>query len=133
RLSREDWLRKTKAGQRYPCPCCGYMMFEEPPGSYAICKICFWEDDFVQLLSPDLAGGANMVSLIEAQRNYAAIGAMEERFKQHVRAAGPDDVRDPLWRPLDPALDRLEQIDRIHSNPKVRDVTSFYYWRNRPE
>jgi hypothetical protein len=34
---------------KYPCPCCGYLMFYEGPGSYDICKICFWEDDLSQL------------------------------------------------------------------------------------
>ncbi|WP_241494482.1 CPCC family cysteine-rich protein [Pseudomonas asplenii] len=29
----------------FTCPCCGYAVFEEPPGSHDICPICFWEDD----------------------------------------------------------------------------------------
>jgi len=44
----------------YPCPCCGHRIFDEPPGSCDICKICFWEDDNVQLRWPDYAGGANI-------------------------------------------------------------------------
>ena len=32
-----------------PCPCCGYLVFDEEPGSYSICPICYWEDDAVQL------------------------------------------------------------------------------------
>jgi len=34
-----------QAASTYPCPCCGYLVFTEPPGSYDICSICFWEDD----------------------------------------------------------------------------------------
>ncbi|MEV6629559.1 CPCC family cysteine-rich protein [Actinoplanes sp. NPDC051470] len=26
---------------RFPCPCCGYLEFGEPPGSYDSCEICF--------------------------------------------------------------------------------------------
>jgi hypothetical protein len=48
---------------RYPCPCCGHVVFDEPPGSYAICPVCFWVDDPVQLRWPDWAGGANKPSL----------------------------------------------------------------------
>ncbi|HEY5908286.1 MAG TPA: CPCC family cysteine-rich protein, partial [Vicinamibacteria bacterium] len=47
------------AKPRYPCPCCGYLMFKESPGSHDICKICFWEDDIVQLRDPHFSGGAN--------------------------------------------------------------------------
>jgi hypothetical protein len=121
----------------YPCPCCGYLAFGGPPGSYEICKICFWEDDAVQLRFPDLAGGANAVSLVEAQRNYAAIGVSEARFRTHVRALGPEDARDPLWRLFDPARDKLEGADRIGSGaapfhePDKLEPTSLYYWRRR--
>ncbi len=60
----------TRIHQRYPCPCCGRLVFDEPPGSYSICPVCFWEDDGVQLRWPDWAGGANKPSLIDAQRIY---------------------------------------------------------------
>ncbi|MEH7657210.1 CPCC family cysteine-rich protein, partial [Bacillus velezensis] len=34
---------------KYTCPCCGYRTIEEePPGTYEICNICYWEDDEVQ-------------------------------------------------------------------------------------
>jgi hypothetical protein len=33
----------------YPCPCCGHLVYIEPPGSHDICKVCFWEDDIVML------------------------------------------------------------------------------------
>ncbi|MGW7410740.1 CPCC family cysteine-rich protein, partial [Streptomyces sp. NPDC054833] len=29
----------------YPCPCCGYLVLEDGPGWYEICRICRWEDD----------------------------------------------------------------------------------------
>ena len=34
---------------RYACPCCGFLTLDEaPPGTFAICPVCFWEDDDVQ-------------------------------------------------------------------------------------
>ena len=39
----------TGAEIKYPCPGCGYLVFDEPPGSYEICPICFGEDDLAQL------------------------------------------------------------------------------------
>ncbi|MBL1704243.1 hypothetical protein DXB51_09685 [Bacillus cereus] len=45
---------------KYTCPCCGYeTLEEEPPGTYEICSICYWEDDEVQFNDPDFEGGAN--------------------------------------------------------------------------
>jgi hypothetical protein len=70
----------------YPCPCCGHLTLGEPPGSYEGCPVCFWEDDVVQLRWPTWAGGANKPALIDAQRNFAAFGACEERFLTPDRA-----------------------------------------------
>jgi hypothetical protein len=50
--------------QRYPCPCCGYYTpYSEPPGSFEICEVCYWEDGSVQFNDPTYAGGANKPSL----------------------------------------------------------------------
>jgi len=55
--------KKTKA---FPCPCCGAQeSFENE--DYAICRVCNWENDPVQLLNPDLEGGANKLSLNQAR------------------------------------------------------------------
>ncbi|MBD3109897.1 hydrolase [Bacillus sp. AGMB 02131] len=70
--------------RKYTCSCCGYKTFEEPPGNYEICGVCYWEDDGVQNDDPDFEGGANEVSLRQAQRNYKIYGAIEEMFKYRV-------------------------------------------------
>jgi hypothetical protein len=76
----------------HPCPCCGYLTLEEPPpGTYDICKVCFWEDDPVQFRDPDYAGGANAVSLNQARRNYAEHRVSELRFKRNVRPPRPEE------------------------------------------
>lgn len=56
---------------KYQCPCCGNMTLdEEPPGTYEICPICGWEDDEVQFNNPDYKGGANILSLNEAKKQF---------------------------------------------------------------
>jgi hypothetical protein len=117
----------------YPCPCCGYEVFGTPPGSYDICPICFWEDDIVQLVFPDLAGGANQCSLIEGQQNFAAFGACEIRIKDQVRAPKKSDTRDPAWRPLQPARDHFLKWGAKEDHEKwlvVKDSRTLclYYW-----
>ena len=51
------------------CPVCGQHRFEEK-GGYEICPICGWEDDPLQRREPDLAGGANKLSLNEARKEW---------------------------------------------------------------
>lgn len=69
-----------------PCPCCGYPTLDErTPGPFAICPICWWEDDAVQAADPSLSGGANEVCLSEARASYEAIGAIEPRWVAMVR------------------------------------------------
>ena len=115
----------------YPCPCCGYEIFAEPPGSFQICRICFWEDDVVQLVFPLMAGGANKVSLNVAQTNYCKSGVSEDR------SLTKDDKRDPEWRLLDPNRDIFlgwdVQTDHTRwkqaSNKFPMPEGSLYYWR----
>jgi Cysteine-rich CPCC len=71
--------------RKYTCPCCGYKTLAEGTrDSYEICTVCYWEDDFVQNEDPDFEGGANEVSLRQAQRNFKIYGASEEMFKDSV-------------------------------------------------
>lgn len=84
----------------YTCPCCGHEVFESPPGSFDICPLCFWEDDFVQLYFPLQGGGANRCSLVEAQVSFVQFGACERSMVKNVRPSTPEDRKDPLWFPL---------------------------------
>lgn len=82
--------------EQYACPCCGYMTLDErPPGTFDICSVCFWEDDRQQFEDPDLAGGANRVSLREARENFKRFGAREERFRHEVRSPLPHEIPKP--------------------------------------
>ena len=111
---------------RYPCPSCGHVVFAEPPGSDDICLVCFWEDDLEQLRWPMFAGGANAVSLVEAQTNYRDFGAIEERFAGDVRKPTDAEPVDPAWRPIRDS-DPFEGPDDSAAWPE--DKTTLYYWR----
>jgi hypothetical protein len=115
----------------FPCPCCGYLVFDESPGSYDICRVCGWEDDVSQLRFPRTSGGANEVSLIEAQANFAEHGAADPRRSAR-QAAMAGRPRDPHWRPINKTLDHLEDpvpgVDYGMTYPK--DRTTLYYWRH---
>ncbi len=88
-------------GEKYACQCCGYMTLdEEPPGTYFICPICFWEDDNVQFDDPDYEGGANLISLRQAQKNFVEFGACERRAMKHVRNPSEQEQKDINWKPL---------------------------------
>jgi hypothetical protein len=112
----------------HPCPCCGHLTFDEPPGSYSICDICFWEDDAVQLRWPTYAGGANKPSLIESQQNFLRWGAMEERFVRSVRHPSSDEATDDGWRTIDAAVDNFEGAG-IKESEWPEDLSQLYWWR----
>lgn len=115
----------------YPCPCCGYIVFTLPPGFHGVCPICRWEDDLSQLRFPMMPGSANRVSLLDAQRNFSDCGAAETRNRDNVRHPDTVDRQERDWRPLDQALDNMEEpqrgIDYEISYPE--DTTVLYYWR----
>lgn len=109
----------------YPCPCCGFLTFGEPPGSYEICDVCGWEDDHVQLAHPACRCGANGESLLEAQVN-----AIKQYPLSVTRVNGFE--RDPEWRPLSDkelrATDVIPQtgLDYFHA---ATEEEPGYYWR----
>jgi hypothetical protein len=118
--------------QRYPCPCCGYRVFERQPGGHETCPICGWEDDLAQLRFPLMPGSANTECLQQAQENYAAYGACARSRRLEVRRPFADESRDGEWRPLDERRDNVEQPSRgvaYGDSYPLDDTTVLYYWR----
>jgi hypothetical protein len=110
----------------YPCPCCGYFVFAEEPGSYDICRVCGWEDDLSQLRFVTM-GGAN-APLPQCQHEYLNPREWE------VPASAPEDlgyVRDPDWRPLNLDTETVEEPakGRDYGLAYAEDRTVYYYWR----
>ena len=80
-------------GDRFACLCCGYATLgEEPPGTYTVCSVCFWEDDPVQADDPKYAGGANEMSLEEARVNFKTFGAVSREYIRWVRPPLPEEI-----------------------------------------
>ena len=77
-----------------------------------------------------MAGGANRVSLIDAQHNYLSFSASEKRRLPNVRPPYHNEHKDPLWRTIDEAKDHFEKFipgfDYGATYP--HDPTSLYYW-----
>jgi hypothetical protein len=92
-------------GEGATCACCGYRTLPEGAGNYEICPVCWWEDDPVQMASPLLRGGANAVSLVEAQLYFISSGFSDPRFTAHVRAPAGTEEADPAWRPWESRRD----------------------------
>lgn len=132
------WLSKEKSGRTrrgrqqdattYPCPACGFLVFDEPPGSYAICDVCGWEDDHVQLSNPTMRGGANGNSLFEWQRHILA--DVPAHITEH-----QGFIRDTSWRPLterDCAPDATAPTDGVSYFHSAERESPIYYWRRSP-
>lgn len=84
--------RETSLGTRYACPCCDCYTLEEPPsGTFAICPVCWWEDDGVQYADPDYVGGANKPSLRQARETYRQIGVSKARHRARARPPLPEE------------------------------------------
>ena len=83
---------------RYKCECCGNYTLPEPSaGTDWICKVCFWQDDYVQLHDPDYWGGANECSLNQGRENYKRFGSCEEWLISQVRKPYPEELPENNW------------------------------------
>ena len=71
------------------------------------------------------------MSLIEGQRNFAALGVCELRLASHVRKPESNDQRDFGWRSINEHTDNIETpvrgVDYGQTYPE--DLTGLYYWR----
>ena len=71
---------------QYQCACCDYFTLYNPPGSYDICPVCFWEDDpIVDFDKQDKKSSSNHgLTLKEARVNFIKIGACNQEMLEHV-------------------------------------------------
>lgn len=82
----------AKVSSGFPCPCCGYLTLpDEPPGTFFICPVCRWQDDGQQFDDVKMRGGANRVSLREAQANYARLATSDPEERGEARPPLPHE------------------------------------------
>jgi hypothetical protein len=121
------------ATEKFPCPCCGYLVFDHLPGFHQDCPICGWQDDLSQLRFPLMPGSSNTVSLLEAQQNFLRYGASERRNVGKTRDPMDDEEVEQGWRVLNPEHDNIELPSRGNSygdSYPWPDTTVLYYWRS---
>jgi hypothetical protein len=69
--------------ERLACPVCKYRTFLEL-GTWKTCPVCGWNSDPMQEALPDEPVGSNGISLNEARRNFARLGAVSEAKRDEV-------------------------------------------------
>jgi hypothetical protein len=95
-LALDAWDRR-----RLPCPCCGYVTLDlSVPLGERRCDVCYWIQDPVQTSDWEYRGGANEVSLVEAQENFSRFGASQVKFNDRVRPPRAEEI--PPWRAEQP-------------------------------
>ena len=80
-----------------------------------------------------MPGGANRVSLVEAQQNYVNYGSSERRNRGQTRRPLAGEPRDEQWRPVDIRRDNIEEPERGQNYGEsypYEDTTVLYYWRS---
>ena len=102
----------------YFCPCCGYrVLYEQPPDTYLVCPICFWEDI------------EEIYGLRQAQLNFVSFGACASEWLKQVRRPTEKDERDPNWQLLDEKIKTngtkiIQQVMSAFKNVKLEDGIS---------
>ena len=93
------WRRKIPPPEPGARPCCGFNTILNEGDGCRICGFTFWGVYFhgADLHFDELNDG---LSLREVQRNLQRFGAFSPSFVKQKRESGPDDVRDPTWKPL---------------------------------
>ncbi len=75
-----------------------------------------------------MPGGANRVSLFEAQQNFQTYGACDQRGRRFVRPPADDESLDPGWRPIDPTTDSFEDRESKALRPWPDDRSILCWW-----
>lgn len=61
------------------CPCCDYFTLTSRK-QYEICKVCFWEDDGIDIDKLDKLSWPNHLTLREARSNFISFGASNIKY-----------------------------------------------------
>ncbi len=80
------WYEPADPTPHYQCPCCDYFSLPER-GNYLICKVCFWEDDGINVDALDKNSGPNHMTLREGRANFRSFGACDREMLKNVLLA----------------------------------------------
>lgn len=101
--------------QNYACLCCGYLTLpQQPPETWEICPVCFWED--VPISSGWIQ---NRVALRQAQRTFLQIGVSSKDWLDDVRPPTVSEARLPHWQSLD-------EQDTATRETLIHDITDTF-------
>lgn len=75
-----------------------------------------------------MPGGANRVSLVEAQQNFQEFGACDQRGRLFVRPPTADEPSDAGWRPIDLATDFFEDWGSERHRSWPDDRSALCWW-----
>jgi hypothetical protein len=79
------------SSSKFPCPCCRFLTRTcSAPGTFELCRVCFWEDDEAQFEDPDYDGGANQVSL---ERGASLLRGLRRLRRGRPREGSAPDAR----------------------------------------
>jgi Cysteine-rich CPCC len=96
-----EWYKPKDQTLREQYPCCDYISLAER-GNFLICKICFWEDDGLDVNEPDVPSASNHgITLREGRRNFENFGACEKEMLEHVLPAAEQKKFNRVLRTLD--------------------------------
>jgi hypothetical protein len=84
-------FRKKLGPPPYTCPCCGYKTLRNY-AEYDICPICKWEDDPPMRDNPYYTGGANGMSLYDAQQKLL------KQDKRKIKKRTKNFEKDTEWK-----------------------------------
>jgi hypothetical protein len=112
----------------FTCPCCGFLSFDEEPGSLEICRVCGWQDEVAGLRFALDSLVPNYVSLKVAQANFVLSGRFDLKPRKERTL---EYQKDSSWRIIS-ASDIFERFEGHIMKMNPVDPTELYYWR-RPE
>ncbi|WP_369384304.1 CPCC family cysteine-rich protein [Oscillibacter ruminantium] len=69
-----------ESNKKYPCPICGAMCMSEPKGSFDICPVCGWEDDYVGRDYPNDPGMNGDWSINQAKKAWASGETIKKNY-----------------------------------------------------
>ena len=125
-MGMEEKKISSKTIADFPCPACGFLVFSSELGSYDLCPVCDWEDDFVQYKFPTMGGGANTLSLQNYQQKWLQI--LPVNITEHKGYS-----RDSKWRPLEEndllLPDQTPKTGRGYFDA-LTDEQLKYYWEH---